>query len=141
MPGVLQRLFRDACHHPLFEQVGNALIAGLVPGVRNQLGSEVLEIHKPVILNRRSTRRAGYKYFSRAILARCFRISARARKARTLTSATDHPVSSAISFTERSSISSSVMINLPAGDIWERTFSTNSLAAVADSLADAGSFT
>src|SRR5438045_3545438 len=51
----------------------------------------------------------GYRYFSRPILARHFRISARARKARTLTSETDQPVSCAISFTDLSSISSNVM--------------------------------
>ncbi len=48
----------------------------------------------------------GYKYLSLAIRERIFRISPRARKARTFTSGTDQPVNSAISFTERSSISS-----------------------------------
>src|ERR1019366_6068768 len=48
----------------------------------------------------------GYRYLSIAILARIFRISARARNARTFTSGTDQPVSWAISLTGRSSISS-----------------------------------
>ena len=57
-----------------------------------------------------------HKYFSLLILASIFFISARARKARTLTSGTDQPVNSAISFTERSSISNSVMTSCACGD-------------------------
>src|SRR5262245_23676674 len=45
----------------------------------------------------------GYRYFSLTTRFNPFRISARARKARTFTKATDQPVSAAISFTERSS--------------------------------------
>ncbi len=64
---------------------------------------------------------------------RIFRISARARKARTLTSGTDQPVNPAISFTERSSISSIVMTRRAGGESIARTRSINCRAAPASS--------
>src|SRR5208337_3558465 len=80
----------------------------------------------------------GYKYLSLAILARIFRISARARNARTFTSGTDQPVSWAISLTERSSISSNVITSRAWGESRSRIRATRSLAASAVSEAVSG---
>jgi hypothetical protein len=63
-----------------------------------------------------ASKRPGYRYFSRAMRSKHLRISARARKARTFTSDTDRPVSCTISFTERSSIFSSVKTRRAAGE-------------------------
>lgn len=62
-----------------------------------------------------------YKYLSLAIFARIFLISPRARNARTFTSGTDQPVISAISFTERSSISKSVITSRACGESFSNT--------------------
>src|SRR5262245_23540408 len=70
--------------------------------------------------HRRPCVRYGYRYLARAIFARHFRISARARKARTFTKGTDQPVSFEISFTDFSSISNSVITSRAAGESCER---------------------
>src|SRR6266567_3835745 len=90
---------------------------------------------------RRAAALGGYRYFSLAMLARIFRISARARKARTFTSGTDQPVSREISLTGRSSISSKVITRRAAGESCSSTRSINCRAASACSAASAGWFT
>ena len=66
------------------------------------------------------------------------RISARARKARTLTSGPDQPVIAEISFTDRSSISSNVMISRAAGKAAPACARPTGRAASAFSLAASG---
>jgi hypothetical protein len=75
------------------------------------------------------------------ILASIFRISARARKARTFTSGTDQPVNRAISFTERSSISNKVITSRAEGESFSITRPMSSFAASALSLAASGAVT
>src|SRR4051794_2872492 len=72
-----------------------------------------------------------HKYLSFAIFDSNLRISARARKARTLTRGMDQPVSSEISLTVRSSISSRVRISRAGGESCSKILVTSARAASA----------
>ena len=114
---ILSGLSGQAGHDAFLERIRDSFVRRHSARHGDQFALEAFQVHNSSA-NRRLFFITGYiphrffrilfhKYFSRAILAKHFFISARARNARTLTSGTDHPVIAEISFTDRSSISKS----------------------------------
>ena len=125
---------REQRRDALFKGIGHAVVRHFRAGGGDQFLLQFHEIHIHSNFPDAQNLRAVTNTSLCAIFATIFRISARARNARTFTSGTDQPVSSAISFTERSSISSNVMTSRAGGESFSSTRSMSNFAASACSL-------
>src|ERR1039458_1781370 len=102
-------------HDALLKGIRHMVLQRFLAGCFDQFGLQIARFHNSYFYRRHSCA-DGYMYFALVIFASIFRISARARKARTLTRGTDQPVIAAISLTGRSSISSKVMTSRAEGE-------------------------